>query len=96
MKKKYKILIFLFCIPLILFILFSRMLVEAYSYAEHYQYWVKFSLLFIAIFGLIWSIKLSTKEKGIKNRVLLIIQVILLILLVVYTYIGAAIVNINF
>lgn len=95
MTKKQKIFGFLVILPLILVYLYDSFFDYSGNWLEDYQYYFKFGFFFIAIFGTAWLVKLTYKAQGFGSKIWLFLEVILLLALLVYAYLGAALINFN-
>ena len=95
MTKKQKILIFLVILPLVLAYLYNRQFEYSGNWLEDYQNHFKFGFVFISIFSTAWLIKLTYDNPSPRSKVWLATEIILLIGLVIYTYLGAAFINFN-
>jgi predicted Na+-dependent transporter len=93
MLKKISILLFTIILPLALAQTYAKYFDFAGGWLEQNRNYFKIGFLLTSIFGNIWLIVVSKKEK---QYIWLVFSILLLIALLIYLYMGIAIINMSY
>lgn len=95
MSKTQKVFSFLVVLPLVLFYLYNSLFEYSGNWLEDYQSIFKFGFLLTSIVGDLWLIGATIKVKTTARYLWLFLEAVLLVLLIIYTYLGLTIVGFN-
>ena len=93
MNKKLYILLILIVLPEILGFIYDALFRYSGNFLEVYQNYFKVGFLLTSIVGSIWLIVVSKKEK---QYIWLAFSTVLLIVLLIYLYMGLVIINMSY
>ncbi len=93
MQKKIIVLLSLVILPVVLIQVYTFYFEFAGGFLEQYRNYFKVGFLLTSIIGSIWLVVVSKKEK---QYTWLVFSILLLIALLIYLYMGLAIINMSY